>query len=54
MDRNNVLPQFIAAKYPTTKALIKKPRINPPVGPNKYIKPPPYANTGKPKIPLKI
>ena len=32
----------------------KKPKINPPVGPIKYIRPPPNAKTGNPMIPLKM
>ena len=35
------LPQPLSANSPKIKPAIKKPIINPPVGPNKYNNPPP-------------
>ena len=54
IDNETFFPQPRSAKCPTIKALTKKPKINPPVGPIKYIRPPPNAKTGSPIIPLKI
>ena len=45
IDNETFFPQPRSAKCPTIKALTKKPKINPPVGPIKYIRPPPNAKT---------